>query len=86
MLVLACAFISGKIISRKKTEKIIKIVRNHDGNYTATQDDIQTTDLILQVISKYLEDKIVLDKQIAKVIFDAIPEESTHHGMATIGK
>jgi hypothetical protein len=36
-------------------EKIIKIVRKHDGNYTAMQDDSKTTQLIMKEIEKWQE-------------------------------
>jgi len=36
-------------------EKIIKIVRKHDGNFTAMQDDFKTTQLIMKEIEKWQE-------------------------------
>lgn len=34
-------------------ERIIKIVRKHDGNFTAMQDDFETTKLIMKEIEKW---------------------------------
>ena len=36
-------------------EKIIKIVRKHDGNFTAMQDDFETTQLIMKEVEKWQE-------------------------------
>ena len=41
-------------------EKIIKIVRKHDGNYTAMQDDSKTTQLIMKEIEKWMEGVSIL--------------------------
>lgn len=46
---------SSKLERAVLFEKIIKIVRKHDGNYTAMQDDYKTTQLIMKEIEKWQE-------------------------------
>jgi len=53
-------------------EKIIKIVRKHDGNYTATQDDFKTTQLIMKEIGEWQEGVSRLTPICASLILDGV--------------
>lgn len=50
-------------------EKIIKIVRKHDGNFTAMQDDFRTTELIMKEIEKWDKETTRITPLCSAVIF-----------------
>ncbi len=56
-------------------ETIIKIVRKHDGNYVAVQDDFETTKLIMKEVEKWQEGVSKLTPLCASIILEKMKEK-----------
>ena len=57
-------------------EKIIKIVREHDGNYYAVRDDSKTTPLIMKEIEKWYKLISKTTPLSASIIFDRVKSKN----------